>query len=151
MDGRMDVRSRALCPNLNHHLRVYSWVVVLKWAVQEMFGQRVKQRAAQDTLSVQINLWKNSVCHCRSWWRRSLRTWQPPDTFNWWGPKWGKGQWMRRTQSPSLPLANTLFHSSPPLPHWFPPGYWSIPHPFHWTRRSHRIWRGLIRQEWNDI
>lgn len=120
MDGRMDVWSWALCPNLNHHLCVYSWVVVLKWAVQEMFGQCVKQRTVQNMLSVKINRWQNSVCHCCWWWWSSLQTWQPPDTFNWWGPKWSKGQWMHHTQSPSLPLSNTLLYSSSPLPHLFP-------------------------------
>lgn len=30
-------------------------------------------------------------------------SWQPPDTFNRWGPKWSKGQWMHRSQPPSLP------------------------------------------------
>lgn len=120
MDGRMDVWSWALCPNLNHHLRVYGWVVVLKWAVQEMFGQCVKQRTVQNMLSVKINCWQNSVCHCCWWWWSSLQTWQPPDTFNWWGPKWSKGQWMHHTQSPSLPLSNTLLDSSSPLPRLFP-------------------------------
>lgn len=46
------------------------------------------------------------ACNCCCW---SLQPWQPPDTFNRWGPKWSKGQWMHHTPSPSLPLCNTLF------------------------------------------
>lgn len=54
MNGRMDVLSRLLRPNLNHHLGVYSRAAALKWAASEMFGQRVKERAALSMLSVNI-------------------------------------------------------------------------------------------------
>lgn len=53
-NGRMDVLSRLPCPNINHHLGVYSRAVALKWAASEMFGQRVKERAALSMLSVNI-------------------------------------------------------------------------------------------------
>lgn len=44
----------APCLNLNHALRVYSRAVALKWAVREMFGQRVKQRAVQHMLPLKM-------------------------------------------------------------------------------------------------
>lgn len=154
MDGRMDVWPRAPCPSLNHHLRVYSRVVALKWAVRQMFGQGVKQRAVLNMLSVKIHCWQNSVCHCCWWWWSSLQPWQPPDTFNRWGPKWSKGQWMHHTQSPSLPLSNALFlllllfyaHSLRLLIH--PPSL-----PLKAVLSSHLTWPafGLISQERNDI
>ena len=46
--------SWAPCLNLNHGLCVYSRAVALKWAVREMFGQCVKQRAVQHMLSLKM-------------------------------------------------------------------------------------------------